>query len=229
MLRFDPPKAFSFEPKEWQLWKENFERYNIASGLAKLSDEEQINALIYVMGLKANNIFKSFTFVKEEDGEKFETVLQKFNAHFLPHKNVIHEQYRFFSRNQLRTETVEEYITQLYKLSETCEFEKMEPHTIRDEMIRDRIVVVIADSELSKKLQLQSHLTLNKTAEMVRTHDDVLHQHEEQRPNEPKVNHISKNQFAQQTFCGRCGGTSHTRNHCPAHDAECHSCHRKGH
>ncbi len=45
-LRFDQPENFSFEPKDWPLWKENFERYHIASGLSKLPDEEQINALI---------------------------------------------------------------------------------------------------------------------------------------------------------------------------------------
>lgn len=197
MLLFDPPKAFSFEPNQWPLWKENFERYNIASSLAKLSDEEQINALIYVIELKANNIFKSFTFGKDEDGKKFVTVLQKFDALFLPHKNLIHERYRFFSRNQLINESIEEYITQLYKFSEICEFEKMEPHTIRD-----HIVVSIADSEFSKKLQLQSHLTHSKVVEMVRTYDDLRHQHEEQRPNEHQINRVRKNQFAQSTSCG---------------------------
>lgn len=78
MLRFDQPKNFKFEPKDWPLWKENFERYHIASGLAKLSEDEQINALVYVMGLKANNIFKSFTFFRDKDAKKYATVLKKF-------------------------------------------------------------------------------------------------------------------------------------------------------
>ena len=29
--------------------------------------------------------------------------------------------------------------------------------------------------------------------------------------------------------CGRCGGTPHSRNDCPARDAECHRCGKKGH
>lgn len=79
------------------------------------------------MSLKANNT----TFAKEEDDKKFETVFRKFDAHFLRHKNLIHERYCLFPRNQLNIKSIEKNVTQLYKFFETCEFEKMEPHNSR--------------------------------------------------------------------------------------------------
>lgn len=134
------------------------------------------------MGLKANNIFKSFTFSKPEEGTKYKAVIDKFDFHFLPYQNLIHERLRFFSRNQYNGESAEEYISQLHKLAETCEFKKIDPANIRDELIRDRIVVGIIDFEQSKRFQLQMNLTLAKAVDMVRTYEDTLIQHDEQRP-----------------------------------------------
>lgn len=57
-------------------------------------------------------------------------------------------------------------------------------------MIRDRIVVGIADAELSKKLQLVSGLIPHKAVDMVRTYEDVVHQSEEQRPGTNNVDRV---------------------------------------
>ena len=49
------------------------------------------------------------------------------------------------------------YITELYKLTENCDY-----CALTAEMIRDRIVVGIRDEALSKRLQLYLDLTLGK-------------------------------------------------------------------
>lgn len=108
------------------------------------------------MGFKANSIAKFFTY---------------------------HECYVFYTRSQKPGESAEEFIiiTALYKLAETCDFECMTESTIKDEMIRDRIVMGVADSELSKRLQLTPKLTVAKAIELVRTYEDVLQQQQVQR------------------------------------------------
>ena len=45
-------------------------------------------------------------------------------------------------------ESVEQYITELYKLTESCDYTEIE------ELIRDRLVVGFKDSTLSEQLQL---------------------------------------------------------------------------
>ena len=57
---------------------------------------------------------------------------------------------------------------------ETCEY-----GTLRDEMLRDRIVVGIQDSAMSEKLQLDPELTLEKTKRLVRQKEAVKEQHRE--------------------------------------------------
>ena len=81
----------------------------------------------------------------------------KFVAHFLVKRNIIFERAKFNLRSHQDGESVDNFITHLYCLAEYCEF-----GTLRDDLIRDRIVVGIKDMKLSKQLQLDSKLTLEK-------------------------------------------------------------------
>ncbi|XP_033991872.1 uncharacterized protein K02A2.6-like [Trematomus bernacchii] len=131
----------------------------------------QVSCLIYAMGNEAENIFKSFTFAEEDDGDDFAVVVGKFNEYFFPRRNVIHERACFHQRVQRPGEKAEGFIRALYDLSEHCEF-----GASRDENIRDRIVVGIRDKELSRRLQLTADLTLALTTRTVRQSEEVAAQ-----------------------------------------------------
>lgn len=98
-------------------------------------------------------------------------VLKKFNHFFKIRKNIIYECARFNHRNQLQGETAEQYIMALYALADNCEY-----GTMKEELIRDRLVVGILDDALSKKLQLMSDLTLEKAKKEVRQNEAVQEQ-----------------------------------------------------
>ena len=82
------------------------------------------------------------------------TPLAKFDEHFVPRVNVLHERALFYSRAQLPDENVETYARKLYEFSEQANVPN------REESIRDRLVLGVRDRELSEKLQLQANLTL---------------------------------------------------------------------
>lgn len=122
-------------------------------------------------------------------------------------------------------------------------------------MIRDRIVVGIRDTALSQKLQLDPDLTLEKAKTQVRQREAVQehqqqmkggfktsspvdavpvrrYQQREQRNKTTKTyQHARSDRPGQSTSdkCPRCGKGSHPRQQCPARDAICHSCKKKGH
>lgn len=75
--------------------------------LNKEDKEVQISTLIYAMGIEAENIFKSFTFTREENADNYNTVMGKFHEYFLPKKYVIHEQACFHQRVQRPGEKAE--------------------------------------------------------------------------------------------------------------------------
>ena len=170
-LNISPPDPFPFSrPIEWSKWKRRFERYRMASGLHKKKNEEQVNALIYLMGDQADDIFLSFSLAKDEKKD-YDIVLEKFEKHFIPKRNIIYERAKFNSRTQQEGESIEEFITCLYSLAEFCEY-----GNLHEEMIRDRIVVGVGDRKLSEKLQLNTALTLEKAITLSRTYDSVMQQ-----------------------------------------------------
>ena len=83
--------------------------------------------------------------------------------HFIPRRNVIFERARFNPRKQEQGEPVDVFITTLYTLSEHCNY-----GSLREEMIRDRIVIGIRNAQLSEKLQLDSQLTLTTAVTQIR-------------------------------------------------------------
>ena len=113
MPKFNPPDSFCFErPAEWNDWKKRFLRYRTATKLDREDGEVQVSTLIYTLGGEAENIFGSFTFFEEEEDD-FDVVLAKFDAYFIPKRNVIHERACFYQRVQRAGEKVETFIRAL--------------------------------------------------------------------------------------------------------------------
>ncbi|HSF90705.1 MAG TPA: hypothetical protein VLA51_00725, partial [Paracoccaceae bacterium] len=116
------------------------------------------------------DIFDSFKLSAVET-EAYDTVMARFDNHFVIRRNVIFERAQFNMRKQALGETSEAFIIALHKLAETCDF-----GALHDELIRDRIVVGIQDAKLSERLQLDRELTLDKAVSMVRQAEQVHQQ-----------------------------------------------------
>ena len=165
-----PPENFSFtHPEEWPKWIRRFERFRQVSGL-DAKEETQVSNLIYSMGNEADDILRSFG-LSAEDSKKYSVVKGKFESHFFPRRNVIFERAKFNQRRQEDGETVDAFITDLYRLAEFCDYK-----VLQGEMIRDRIVVGIRDSQLSEKLQMDPNLTLEKAVAQSRQAESVRKQ-----------------------------------------------------
>ena len=165
-----PPSKFSFKSSEWTRWIRRFERFRIATELDKKEEEKQVNALIYTMDDEADDIITSFD-LNEVDMKSYETVKNKFETHFIAKRNVIFERAKFNVRVQTEDELVESFITDLHCLAKHCEF-----GVLKDQLIRDRIVVGLQNKKLSEKLQLDPKLTLAKAMAQARQSEEVKKQ-----------------------------------------------------
>ena len=246
MLKLDPPEKLDFtKPQEWLEWKQRFERFRCATKLSEEDEVLQINALIYTMGKEAEHIFKAFTFTSGDE-KKFAKVIEKFDEHFVPKRNVIHERACFHRRVQKEGETVEAFVRNLYELAEHCEF-----GTQRDEQIRDRIVIGILDKSLSQKLQMKSDLNLDTAIQMARQSELVKFQvagqsdgkhlgevqqkkgkpNSARRParNDRNVRDKNPKNVPMVHPCSRCNRVHKQDETCPATGKRCSKCHKKGH
>ena len=239
-----PPEKFSFRPNDWPKWLQRWERFRVASELTKKPEETQIATFIYSMGEDADDIFSTLPLTAEER-KVYNTVISKFESHFIIKRNVIFERAKFNQRIQQENEPVDTFITDLHTLAQHCSY-----GALHDEMIRDRIVVGLRDKALSEKLQLESDLTLEKAVNQARQKELVRQQQEVLRPRgQQAIGSIDRLKFKNSTDkkfpstiqftspkvnptntnCGHCGGKPHRRNECPAKDSTCNACKKRGH
>ena len=69
-------------------------------------------------------------------------------------------------------EPVDSFITSLHKLIEHCDY-----GALKDEVIRDKLVVGLVDEQLSEKLHLDPNLTLKRAVNQARQKEAVRKQH----------------------------------------------------
>ena len=113
---------------------------------------------------------------------------------------------------------------------------------MKAELIRDRLVVGIKNSTLSQQLQLESDLTLETAKKKIHQREAVQEQTRVLKGADApsSVNEVrtgrkqggaKKNKAAKPRGrqCTRCGKGQHPKEKCPAKDAVCHRCEKKGH
>ncbi|UYV62041.1 K02A2.6-like, partial [Cordylochernes scorpioides] len=178
----------------------------------------------------------------------------KSNVHCVESKrNVIFERAQFNRRYQQDREAVEEYIRVLHKMAENCNY-----GSLKEEMIRDRIVVGVKNLQLSEKLQLEPNLTLERAiqaacqTECVKQQQTILRSTTTQAANVDQVyekklpprrfdstfgkgDTSKKSKFQkwskpEKSGCIRCGASKfHPYKDCPAKEVKCHKCKKVGH
>ena len=228
-----PPEKFTFaQPDEWPRWIQRFERFRVASGLQEKTQETQVNTLVYSMGTEAEDILHSFT-LTEAQRKDYTRVVSKFEEYFVKKRIIIYERAKFNQRKQNEGESVDMFITSLHSLAEHCSY-----GNLKEEMIRDRIVVGLLDTALSEKLQLDSDLTLEKAMTSARQREMVGNQQillrNQDQPAEIEVTESVKKKMNSKSrphhpkhhntvlqSCAWCGKRhSHGREHCPAKATE---------
>ncbi|KAG5878730.1 hypothetical protein JTB14_000164 [Gonioctena quinquepunctata] len=244
------PEGFNFaDPDSWPQWKKRFIRYVTVPGFGSKKDPEKIDLLLYLMGGKADETLLTLETVPTAYTE----MLELFDKHFVPKKNEVFERYKFNSRVQNPGEGIDSFIAALHTLAEHCDY-----GTLKDQLIRDRILVGMLDSETSSRLQLKKGLTLATTIDTVKqvelqaARNIVLRQegrlnrvqfksqdraqsHQQVRSSGRKAPRQNMQQAqgavrsAESIWCGNCGLKRHPQSECPARNLGCNKCQRKGH
>ena len=169
--RLVPPQQFDFrKPDEWPWWLRRFEQYRVASGLSTEDEGKQVNTLLYCLGEEAGEVFAACD-ATDKAKKVYAEAVHTFEKFFGVRKNLIFERARFNSRDQMEGESTEQYLLVLHGLARNCEYGQL-----REELIRDRIVIGILDKALSKRLQMDPELTLEKASRMVRQSEPVREQ-----------------------------------------------------
>ena len=225
------PEPFDFaNPDSWTRWKRRFEQYRTASGLSASPALRQVTTLLYCMGDEANDVLDT-TNITEDERKVYDAVIAKFDDYFKERKNVIFDRAKFNTRCQQPGESADHFIAALYTLAADCSY-----GGLKEELIRDRIVVGVRDTKLSERLQMDPSLSLEKAKKAIRQAELVQQQKATTRPADAETPSLDvvkvKGQRMprqKQKLCTRCGKGPHLLADCPAKDAVCRKCQRRGH
>ena len=181
------PEKFDFDhPQTWPVWIQWFEWFRTASKLSAEDEQNQINSLIYTMGEQAEEIYNTFT-LSAADAKVYKKVKTAFENHFVVKRNVIFQRSKFNRRVQGPSESVDSFITVLHSLADTCN-----DGTLKNELIRDRLVVGLKDVNLSETVQLDSRLTLDTAVLRARQSEQVKQQQNELRGSATQIDAVHR-------------------------------------
>jgi len=235
----------------WEFFRQQWEDYEIATGLDKQSSKVRLASLRSVMGKECLQTFLNLN-IPAENRNNVQACMTALENYFKPQRNVVYERYVFNSCEQNQGESVDSYVTRLRKLASSCEF-----GTLTDELIRDRLVLGVIDRGTKGKLLREKSLTLDKAIDIARSNEITSKQLESMKsdttgPLKEDVNLVAKgkikdpkkqpsskpkqgkNRFSSrkktivQKKCKNCG-TQHKRNECPAYNQKCAYCHKWHH
>ena len=223
----------------WKKFKQKYTNYEIATGINSKASSTRVATLLTVIGNDAIDVFNTLTWDAEGDDKKIEKVLLKFEEHCEPKKNVSYERYKFFSRAQESGESIDQYVTILRKLCETCEF-----GTLKNSLTKDRIVLGVNNTKTRERLLRVPDLTLEKALDVVRSAEATEIQMKEL-DSDSSVHGIGKDKNKStrkktssddeekrppsKTFnCWNCG-TRHGSRECPAYGKTCNNCQKRNH
>ena len=112
-----------------------------------------MSTLLYSVGDCSEDILP--TLCLDETKATYDQVHTTLNGYFDERRNLIVQRSRFHKGYQLPGETLDTFIQDLYRLAKDCE-----NGSLKDGLIRGRIVVGVVDDSLSDRLQAKVDFTL---------------------------------------------------------------------
>lgn len=140
-------------------WRSRFENYLVATEINRKAKATQCAQLLHYIGDKGFKIYTTFTFTAEEK-DKIAILIEKFETHFMPKKNLPYERYKFFSYRQQQGQTIEQFITELKQRAIKCKLGELQ-----DSLIKTMIICGVNNSTIREQLLQKDELTLDKAIE----------------------------------------------------------------
>ncbi|KAJ8405108.1 hypothetical protein AAFF_G00330290 [Aldrovandia affinis] len=148
----------------WDIFRAEYEDYVLLTGTAEKDKKIQAATLRSVMGSECRHVYRhNLNLSVAGTGDPAVIPLDELEKYFKPAKNTIYERYVFGSCKQEEGESIDNFVTRLRERAATCEYGQL-----KDEMIRDKIVLGVANESIRRRLLREKGLTLITAIEMCR-------------------------------------------------------------
>ncbi|CAC5369075.1 unnamed protein product [Mytilus coruscus] len=217
-LKQPPVMNFSSDgnmAERWKKWRQTMELY-LDVAMTEAEEKDTCKALLYVIGQEGQDIFNTFN-IQEGDKGKIEPLFTHFERYCIPRKNVTMERYKFNTRVQGKSESIDQFVTDLRNMTQNCAF-----GAITEELVRDGIVCCTNSERVKQRLLRDDELTLAKAILACRADKESKRQIKniKRRGNSARIKKktmLSKEERKiKKCSCGKCG-IQHEKRNCPAY------------
>ena len=217
---------FDRTQEDWVSYCERLEQYFVANDVKNADKQRAI--LLSVCGASTYQLIRNLVAPNKPTEKTFAEIVKLVKDHHTPPPPAAMQRYTFNKRIQKEGESIAEFVAELRKLSEHCEFDNLE------DMLRDRLMCGVRDKGVRKKLLGEaSGLTFQKAFQIAQAAEiaeknakDLV----ELQPAAVSSSTVHKMQASRPSSnsCYRCGG-KHDAAVCRFRGTECYYCHKKGH
>lgn len=154
----------TFIPTEWTSWIQSFEIYLMATGADQEAEHKKIAKLLYNMGRTGLQIYNSFNV--DIKSITYKEVVDLFNNHCVPKKNLTMERHIFFNTKQSEHMSMEDFIAELNNKSHNCEFDKLRSSLVLNIFISN---MHSRHNRIKEKLLQTDKVTLDQAVDIAKT------------------------------------------------------------
>ena len=117
MKHLKPPNVMDFSTadgisiaEKWRQWQQAMRLY-IDLCMDDKPEKDKCKAFLYVIGPAGRDIIFTALVLKDDEKDKIDVLFKKFEEYCKPKKNVTVERYKFNTRCQGASESVDQYVT----------------------------------------------------------------------------------------------------------------------
>ena len=154
MGSFGRIEEFNNEEESFSSYSERMAQYFIANDIT--DDGKKRAIFLSVVGAKTYNLLRTLLHPSKPSDSTFDTLVKKLEEHFNPKPSPIVQRCKFNTCFRKQGQTVADFIAELRKLSEYCDY-----GSSLSDMIRDRLVAGINDDAMQKRLLTTDYASLD--------------------------------------------------------------------
>ncbi|KAL1236269.1 Uncharacterized protein TPS_07687 [Trichinella pseudospiralis] len=211
------------KPKEWTAYASRLTFFLVANNVTDSAKRRAV--LLSSCGGAVFNLIQALISPANPNEKSFDEILFVLEEHFSRRPSEIAKRNAFYKRNQKIGESISDFVADLRRLVQGCNFSDLEI------MLRDRLGIGLRDEELQLRLFSRKNLTFESALEEALSAEAAAQHTREVRASDntsSNVYQIQAKTVKPATICQSCGGT-HIRSQCRFRNARCRACQKVGH
>lgn len=221
---------FDAKNQKWEEYCEVLEQFFEANEIE--NGDRQRAILISVVGSSTYSLMKNLLSPDKPKDKTYTQLVELLKNHFDPKPSEIVQRYKFDSRNREPNESVMEYVAELRRLAQDCNY----GNTLQ-QRLRDRIVCGINEDRIQRRLLSEADLTFEKALSIAVASETANKNAQEIQSQGATAKCFKMDKKPQEAYahreptkeCYRCKGTQHEAADCKFKQEKCHACGKIGH